>query len=326
MADTEIKNPLLDINTSFTDYLSARTRTSNDHLINGKMDYAFDNDYVLRNKLGSVSGWSKLHKQITSSELPNEFKKVFRSTDIATSMLYPKIYNAVNKCSEKLLLNVPTVLVKTAKGSPEIYSLSGDGIESCIVISSDIVDICSDNELCFLAGCELGRIQNGQSAYRFAFNALCSSSQENDDSFASGKIYSDALKQSLARWTLSSDISADRAGIICLDDPETFVKTYINIRKKCIPDSFNEINTEIDESDVLAKFESEHKTPVRTLKLSEDTTNDDRRIMAGLEFIGCEILYSWRPDIDNKSGHFSNKQTLEIRCDILAGSGSAETV
>lgn len=325
MAETEIKNPLLDINTSFTDYLSARTRTSNDHLINGKMDYAFDSDFVLRNKLNSVSGWSKLHKQIMSSDLPNEFKKIFRSTDIATSMLYPKIYNAVNKCSEKLLLNVPTVLVKAAKGSPEIYSFSGEGIEPCIVISSDVVDICTDNELCYLAGCELGRIQNGHAPYRFAFESFVSS-QGNEDNASSSKNYTEELKRALSRWIISSDITADRAGIICLDDPSNFVKTYISIRKKCIPDSFNEVNTDIDENDVLAKYEAEHKTPVRTLKLSEDTTSDDRRIMAGLEFIGCEVLYSWRPDFDNKSGHFSNKQTLEIRCDILAGADSAAAV
>lgn len=148
-------NPLLEINTSFESYLKARTRTYTDHVVGGRMDYAFDGDFAMRSKLNTMNGWNKLYKSITLTEIPNHYKKLFRTADIATSMLFANAYNAANKCSERMHLVPPQVMVKKAKGVPEIYSFSCDGVETSIVISSDIAEMCTEKELCYLIGCEL---------------------------------------------------------------------------------------------------------------------------------------------------------------------------
>lgn len=316
--NTENKNPLLDINTSFEDYLRARTRNSSEHIVDGKMDYAFDGDYALKSKITSVSGWSKFSKSLNSFEIPNEYKRALRLSETASSMLYPKAYNAVNKCSERLETSVVPVLVKSSKDAPELYSLKGEDVEPCIVVTADVVEICTYDELCYLFGCEIGRLQNNHCIFRYAFGITNSGRKVPDD-------YADVFnnsKASVAKWIPSSDLTADRAGIICLDDPSEFAKIYISVRKKCIPDSFGNTDGDILQSDIMEKFDVMHKTPVRNLKFSADTTLDERRIMAGLEFTGCEVLYSWRPDLNSRNGHLSSKQSLEIRCEILAdGSG-----
>lgn len=322
-------NPLLEINTSFSAYLDARTRTSTEHMVDGRMDYAFDGDFSGRAKINTVSGWSKLYKIITTADIPNEFKKVFRSADTATSMLYANAYNAANVCSERLQARVPAVMVKTARDIPEIYSLSGDGFDPCIVLTSDIAEMCSMQELYYLIGCEIGRMQNNHSAYDFAFTYPGISvnnryAAETPEPKAAGETRQ--LSYALNSWLRSADLTADRAGIICLDDPTIFPEIYASIRKKALPDSFGNTDTNIDLDRVREMYDIVHKTPVRSLKLDPDTTQDERRIMAGMEFTACEILYSWRSDLDAGGIHLTNKQTLEIRCEILAGAEESPNV
>lgn len=323
-------NPLLEINTSFSAYLDARTRTSTEHMVDGRMDYAFDGDFSGRAKVNTVSGWSKLYKTITAADIPNEFKKVFRSADTATSMLYANAYNAASVCSERLQVSVPAVMVKTARDVPEIYSLSGEGFDPCIVLTSDIADMCSMQELYYLIGCELGRMQNNHTAYNFAFTypGISVNNRYSEETAHEGRAAGETrqISYALNSWLRSADLTADRAGIICLDDPADFPEIYAGIRKKALPDSFGNTDTNIDLDSVREKYDIVHKTPIRSLKLDPDTTQDERRIMAGMEFTACEILYSWRPDLDAGGIHLTNKQTLEIRCEILAGAEESPNV
>ena len=43
-----------------------------------------------------------------------------------------------------------------------------------------------------------------------------------------------------------------------------------------------------------------------------------------MESLNCEILYSWRSDIDKTDIHMVNKQALEVRCEIILGSGAGK--
>lgn len=321
-------NPLLEINTSFESYLNARTRSYTDHVVGGRMDYAFDGDFAMRSKINTISGWSKLYKTITTADMPNRFKRLFQSTDLATSMLHANAYNAAQICSERMQLNIPTVMVKKAKDVPEIYSLTGDGIEPSIVITADIEDICTKQELCFLIGCELGRMQNKHSAFNYAFtypgitlgNTVSDKFAEytgNDRNAMPGNYRQ--LSYALNSWLAAADLTADRAGIICLDDPAEFADIFVSIRKKGIPDSFGNVECDINVNEIKEKFEVLHTTPVRSLSLAPDVSQDERRLYAGLEFTGCEVLYHWRPELAKSGQHLTNKQALEIRCEILAG-------
>lgn len=315
-------NPLLEINTSFSDYLEARTRNSTEHIVDGRMDYAFDGDFALRAKINTISGWSRLYKTIVAADMPGEFKKLFRSADTATSMVHAKAYSAAIKCSERLQVSLPVVIVKSVREMPEIYSLSGESFNKCIVLTSDIEDICTEQELYYLIGCEIGRIQNNHSAFKFAFTYPGINAGDSADTApADGNSNMRQINYALNSWLKASDITADRAGIICLDKPESFPEIYVSVRNKAIPDSAGKTCTDIDLPAVLEQFDEVHKTPARALKLDPEMPWDERRIMAGLEFIGCEILYSWRQDLHSDAGtHLTNKQGLEIRCDLLAGS------
>lgn len=312
-------NPLLGINTSFSDYLAQRTRSYQEHVVGGTLDYAFDSDFALRQKIGGVSGWSRLYKAINTTDIPARFKKYFASSDTASSMLYARAYEAAKKCSDRLQIPLPAVLVHKAGEVPEIFSLAGDGIETTIVISADIAEEFTMDELCYLIGCECGRLQNRHCVFNYAFTYPgISRGEVYEAADPDGKTGLREINYLLNKWLPAGDITADRAGIICLDDPSAFAKVFAGVRRKGLPDSLGNQYPFFQIDEVLAKYDAIHVTPVRSLRLGDNTTPDERRIYAGMEFTGCEILYIWRSDLEKPSTHVSNKQSLEIRCEIIA--------
>ncbi len=318
-------NPLMEINTSFCDYLVERTRSYQEHVVGGTLDYAFDADFAMRQKIGGISGWSRLYKAIVSNDIPGRFKRYFQSSDSASSMKYAKAYEAARKCSERLQISLPVILVRKAGDVPEIMSMAGEGIEPCIVMTSDIAESFTTDELCFLIGCECGRLQNRHSAFNYAFTypgisrGDVSTADSNDS-----KSNVRELNYVLNKWIISGDITADRAGIICLDNPSDFAKIYASVREKGVPDSFGHTNRNIDIDAIVKRYETLHVTPVRDLNM-DGCSADERRIIAAMEFIGCEILYIWRPDLSSAASHVGSKQSLEIRCDIIANSDSGHS-
>ncbi|MBQ5331303.1 MAG: hypothetical protein J6F31_08650 [Oscillospiraceae bacterium] len=313
-------NPLLSINTSFADYLEQRTRSYQEHVVGGTLDYAFDADFALRQKLNGVSGWSRLYKAINSTDIPTRFKKYFSTSDTASSMLFAKAYDCAKKCSDRLQISLPSVLVHKAGEVPEIFSLTGDGIEPTIVLTADIAEEFNQDELCYLIGCECGRLQNRHCTFNYAFTypGISKGNIEQSTEDPEGKTGLREMNYLLNKWIAAGDVTADRAGIICLDDPLSFPKVFASVRQKGVPDSFGVQHPYFNIEEVLAEYDAIHVTPVRSLKLGENTTPDERRIFAGMEFTGCEILYVWRSDLDRPTTHVSNKQSLEIRCEIIA--------
>jgi hypothetical protein len=65
-------------------------------------------------------------------------------------------------------------------------------------------------------------------------------------------------------------MTADRAGIICLDVPSDFAKIYLSVRSKLIPDSFGDVNTSLSLDEILDKYDEFNMTPVRALVIGDN--------------------------------------------------------
>ena len=107
------------------------------------MDYAFDADFSVKQKITTFSSWSKVHKNLVSREIPNKVKRIFQSTDIAGSLKHAEIYSAVKDCAERMQISVPTAYVRNAPNKYEIYSVAADGTDPFIVVTSGLIDVCS---------------------------------------------------------------------------------------------------------------------------------------------------------------------------------------
>ncbi len=310
-------NPLLDIDTSFAAYLNARTRSYKDHIVGGTMDYAFDADFSVKQKITTFSSWSKVHKTLVSKDIPNKIKRIFQSTDIAGSLKHPEIYDAVKICAERLQISVPTAYVRNAPSKHEIYSVAAEGTDPFIVVTSGLAEICTKEELRFLVGCECGRIQNNHCIFNMAAPYFGINNLEELEDYTPSENDS-SIKQiagTITEWAKLADITSDRAGIICLSKPQDYPSIVASLHEKGVFVAYKKDNLEL--SELMKLFDVLHITPARNIVLPPDCTAIEKRILAGLEFLSCEILYNWRTDLSKVDVHTVNKQALEVRCEII---------
>ncbi len=317
-------NPLLDIDTSFETYLKARTRNFKDKMVGSQMNYAFDADFSLRLKLSSFAGWNKISKTVTTGEIPNRFKKAFKSAVVAGVLTYPEVYNAMQKCAERLEISVLKIYVRKESEKCEIYSIVGENIEPSIVITSALAEKFTSNELQFLIGCECGHIQNNHSIYIMSAPQFGLPADSHFITPVSEEAVALTYKNTMMQWLCLADVTADRAGIICLDDPKEFPSVFADIREKGIDDIYTRQGYIFDKKKVSIKYETLHITPARSIRISDDFTLLDKRYFSAMEFLNCEILYNWRTEIEKIDVHTVNKQALEVRCEIITGSDNSK--
>lgn len=314
-------NPLLKINTSFSSYLAARTRSYKEHIVSGgALDYCYDADFAMRQKINSIPGWNKLYRTIVTQDIPIEIKWLFSKANVAGSMVHPDVYEICKSCAEKLEMPLPVIYVKESVDKPEIFSYSGEGVhEPCIAVSAKLIEICTNEELRFLIGCELGRIQNNHCVYAMAYRYLAEENLENMDYNNLGEEIGSQLIYTYGEWLKVKSVTIDRAGLICCEQPEQYPYLIKAIREKEICDFYGRIKDELDFDRMLEQAKIIHTTPARNIKINETATNLDKRIFAGMEFLSCESLYNWRADLKSDDIHTINTQILDVRCDMILG-------
>ena len=214
-------------------------------------------------------------------------------------------------------ISVPTAYVRNAPNKYEIYSVAADGTEPFIVVTSGLAEVCSKEELRFLVGCECGHIHNNHCIFNMAAPYFGVSNLEEIEDYTPSENDS-SVKQiagTISEWLKLSDITSDRAGIICLTNPQDYPTIVSSLHSKGIFAIYKKDNLELGE--LMKLYEVLHITPARNIVLPPDCSSIEKRILAGLEFLSCETLYNWRSDLNKEDVHTVNKQALEVRCEII---------
>lgn len=318
----EAVNPLLQIDTGFRSYLNAYTRSFQNHVVGGQLDYAFDSDFAVRQKITGLAGWSKLSKAINSNDISAEAKHLFLKCNQAGAMKYPEIYDIVKKCAERLELNLPIIFVREDIEKPLIYSVASDIIEPCIVLTDALIEMCSADELSLLIGCECGKIQNNHAMFNWAFTYLNYNRNVYTPAERSYKqSVSNQLVCSLVEWVKYADITADRAGIICIDEPGRFIEIMCSLYAKGYTDFYGRSAQNIDFDKLNEIWNSNHTTAARSLNTDSKLTDFEKRLLASAEFLNCESLFTWRDDLDKRDVHAVTGQICDVRSSIILGTG-----
>ena len=319
----ETANPLLEIDTGFRSYLDAYNRSFEKHLSGGQLDYAFESDYAVRQKISGLSGWGRLSRAITGNDIAAEAKYLFMKCDQAGALKYPAIYNIAKKCAERLELNLPIVFVRTDIEKPLVYSFDSELIDPCIVLSDWVVRACSEDELNMLIGAECGKLQNGHSAFNWAFTYLNYNRNVYIPLERSFKpAVNNQLVRSLIEWIKYADITADRAAMICLDEPGRFCEIVCSMYTKGFVDFYGRGADSMNAAKLNELSEAYASQNARALKPDSTLTELERRVLASNEFLKCDLLCDWRSDLERKpSGQRINSQTCDVRSSILLGTG-----
>lgn len=315
-------NPLLQIDTCFRTYLNAYTRSCQNHIVDGSLDYAFESDFAVRQKIVGLNGWNKLFKVIDTMDMAEETKFLFMNCNQAGPLKFPEVYDSVKKCSERLELNPPIAFVINDTDREFIYSVSSNLSEPCIVISKKLAEMCNDEQLNLLIGCECGRIQNNHSVYNRAFTYL------NYNQYAyKPKIHhyhhpvGRAVYTALEKWVAYGDITAYRAGIICLDNPGRFLDIICSLYAKGYVDFYGRQQRLIDFDRINNQSEYFHSQASRNLVSDMTITELERGFLAANEFLNCATLYSWREDLPCEKQHMDLGQICDVRTGVILGNG-----
>lgn len=318
----ENSNPLLSIDTSFRSYLNAYTRSFSNHVVGGALDYALDSDFAVRQKIQSLNGWGKLSKSINTTDITQEAKMLFSKCNQAGMLKYPEVYDIVRKCADRLELALPIVFVREEE-KKMIYSIASDIIEPCIIVTTGLINACSKEELQLLIAFECGKIQNNHPVYNFG----CAYISNSPHRFIPvEKSYNQPVSNqvicALSEWIDFADITADRAAVICCDNPENYSKIFAKILKEGFVDFYGREQADVNYEKAIAYSIEIRAVMSRNLKSRAELSKAERRIAAAEEFIRSDGLYNWRKDLKRPDTGCISMQECNIRCNIISGNAA----
>lgn len=142
-----------------------------------------------------------------------------------TAESFPELNATVDRCVDKLKIRRPYVVVSNQV--PGINAITfGSDEEPYIAISSLLNKLMDEEEMCFVVGHECGHIAMGHVVYHTAANAFGIFSQYIP--FVGPTVYS-TISFPLNAWSRRSEITADRAGLICCESLDVAEKTLVHL-------------------------------------------------------------------------------------------------
>ncbi|PMB39611.1 peptidase M48 Ste24p [Fischerella thermalis CCMEE 5330] len=305
-------NPTAAVDLNFGHYLEVRDRQLSAHLVGGIPDYAFSLDQKLRQQLTAMGPVRTVAQALVSWSVPIFQQLLLMESIEVGPQQYPHIYALGEDCAHRLGIGVPQIFIQRGSES-DAYTFATDDIAPIIVLSSEIVESFTPEELKFVIGHECGHIHNLHGVYNTVIEIMTNQLAEGVlksvptqgvlDLFVQG-----GLTIFFKRWSRYAEITCDRAGLICCGDVRTaelaFVKLIIGSG-----DSLKQIN--IDK--YLQQMSKNPSPPMQMQELFQTHPLIPKRIKALRLFAECNVFHSWRPDA--KTPDVRSKQETDNLCE-----------
>lgn len=138
---------------------------------------------------------------------------------------YPEIYEIVEECADTLGICVPYVIISNSVSGMNA-STAGTDHFAFIAMSSMLPMLLNKDELRFVIGHECGHLVMGHVVYHTAMNLMGIAGGLLP---IVGPIIAKTISYPLNAWSRRSEISADRAGLICCGDLGVAKRTLIKL-------------------------------------------------------------------------------------------------
>lgn len=142
-----------------------------------------------------------------------------------TDTTYPELNEIIDMCSKKLSIKRPYAIISHEIGGLNAMTFGSDE-EPYIVLSPLLAKSMSKEQLKFVIGHECGHIAMGHMTYHTVVSIAAN--------FAGaipviGPLISNGAALPLKAWSRRSEVSADRAGLLCCDDLEVAKRSLLQI-------------------------------------------------------------------------------------------------
>lgn len=125
-------------------------------------------------------------------------------------------------------LDVPRLPEVYVSASP-FHNAVTIGIDKpVVVIDSGLLDLLDDDELRFALGHEIGHVMSGHAVYRTVLMRLLGMTGVLS-AVPGGALGARALTAALMEWSRKAELSADRAGLLAIQDPATAARVHMKL-------------------------------------------------------------------------------------------------
>ena len=306
--DKQPESPLDFIDVSFDNYVDKRKQFDAKHSINNIPDYAFPLDYDLHKKLSAIPMFDTICKSITSTILTQEIQSMNQIAVKVGPDQFPEIYQMGADCAHRLVIGIPNIYILNYN-MMNAYTIAVDDASPFIVLYSGLVERYYDHpgELKSIIAHECGHIQNHHTVYMSVINAL------NNGFGKFSRLISAAVSLLMVQWTRAIEVTADRASIICCDDPQDF----INGQARLFSGAMINMDYKLNLDPLRKQLEETFKNPSKIEELTRDHPSGIRRIFLGQEFIKSDVLYNWREDWKKPGMKLESISEVNQRCQKL---------
>ena len=161
---------------------------------------------------------------------------------------FPNIHKIVKQCSETLRIPMPYVIVSSSVGFNAFTT--GSDQKPYIVLGSMLVKAMREEYLHFVIGHECGHIAMGHVLYQSVANAMAHIASNVP---VIGQLVNSTAGLALNAWSRRSEISADRAGLLCCGNLETAQYALLQIEMGLIDAENTNLDDYIDSSNQFRK-------------------------------------------------------------------------
>ncbi len=146
---------------------------------------------------------------------------------------YPELDRLRRECAETLDVDpVPPLFV--ARGA-EAAAMTLGLDEPFILLTTGLVELLDSEGLRFVIGHEMGHVLSGHAVYRTMLVRLVRL-QLNVSWMPVGALGLRAVNAALREWFRKAELSCDRAGLLCAQDPQAALRTHIMMAGGLRPD------------------------------------------------------------------------------------------
>lgn len=315
MTDMDYMNsPLTSIDCDFGNYLTRRKQIESQRMDgHGVPNYAYALDYDSRKKLDAIPGFYETAKTIIRTNVSRQVYEVARSALAVGPTQFPEVYEVGCECAKTLGIAIPNIYIINDQ-SVNACAYAVDDIEPTVVVNSGLLERFTVPELKYVIGHECGHLHNYHSAYQILGNLILNVGMAGISAFVSAaafSILSFGTRTLLSAWSRASEVTADRAGLLCADSLDDCYSAMAKLMYGGVIGSEHAI----DYTAIREQFNSTVGSVARYNEILSTHPATARRIAAIAEFAECQVYYEWRPDMKKPAAVMRSKRETDERCD-----------
>jgi Zn-dependent protease with chaperone function len=187
--------------------------------------------------LRAIPGFDSVLKAISGAIGERSVRLLYLATAIRVSpRQYPQIHQMLNECATGLDLQPIPELYIQRDPNPNALTIGLD--KPVIVITTGMLDLVDDEGLRFVIGHEVGHVLSGHAVYRTMMLQLISIASAIQW-MPVGAWGVRAILFGLNEWYRKSELSCDRAGLLCSQDPRAALRVHASMAGAQDPDEMD---------------------------------------------------------------------------------------